>query len=83
MHMQKWYSHLEYSMHMFELLEHSNTVFTLQKLRTVTVLEPFHGTVPVPFTLFVVNQNHACAEKNGRGKNGRGRRSARTLILKL
>ena len=60
-----------------------NTVFTLQKLRTVTVLEPFHGTVPVPFTLFVVNQNHACAEKYGRGKNGRGRRSARTLILKL
>ena len=46
------------------------TVFTLQKLRTVTVLEPFHGTVPVPFTLFVVNQNHACAEKYGRGKMG-------------
>ena len=59
------------------------TVFTPQKLRTVTVLEPFHGTVPVPFTLFVVNQNHACAEKYGRGKNGRGRRRARTLILKL
>ena len=57
----------------------TNTVFTLQKLRTVTVLEPFHGTVPVPFTLFVVNQNHACAEKYGRGKNGRGRRSARML----
>ena len=33
------------------------TAFTLQKSRMVTVLQPFHGTVPAPFTLFAQNTN--------------------------
>ena len=48
----------------------TNTAFTPQKLRMVTVLQPFHRTVPAPFTLFA--QTRISSKPHMRRKKRRG-----------